>query len=182
MKRLFVGIPLSSDLKQGIEPLLTELKLPGISPVAMENLHLTLKFLGEVEEEKILKIQEKLSQLASLTPSFRVELQGIGAFPNLKQPKVVWIGTESKELVKLMREADKEWNDIRQNEHPAEMPHLTLARIKSTNEFLLRSFLHRYSNQNWGSLKVDRICLYEATLTPTGPIYAVLSENKLKMS
>ena len=62
-----------------------------------------LEISREVEEEKILKIQEKLSQLASLTPSFRVELQGIGAFPNLKQPKVVWIGTESKELVKLMR-------------------------------------------------------------------------------
>ncbi|MFH0701865.1 MAG: RNA 2',3'-cyclic phosphodiesterase [Candidatus Woesearchaeota archaeon] len=181
MKRLFVGIPLSFDLKREIEPFLTELKLPGISPVAVENLHLTIKFLGEVEEEKILEISEKLSQLASLTPSFPVELKGIGVFPDLKQPRVVWIGTESKELVRLMRTVDKELDYIRQNEHAAGIPHLTLARIKSTNEFLLRSFLHRHSNQNWGTLKVDRICLYEATLTPIGPIYAVLSENKLKM-
>lgn len=181
MKRLFVGIPFPPDLRVKIEPVLAELKLPGVSPVAVENLHLTIKFLGEVEEKKLLEIEEKLSKLASLTPSFPVEFRGIGAFPDLKQPQVVWIGAESKELVELMRTADKELDYIHQNEHSSEIPHLTLARIKRLDPLSdFDNFLRGYQNRRWGTLKVGKICLFEAKLTPKGPIYGVLSENKLK--
>lgn len=183
MKRLFVGIPLSSDLRSKIEPLLTELKLLGISTVAVENLHLTVKFLGEVKEEELPEIKEKLTKLASLTPSFRVELKGISAFSDFKQLRVVWVGAESKELVRLMRTTNRKLDNIRKNEYPKEVPHLTLARIKKIeNSSNFNIFMAKFKTFSFGVQEVRKIYIFEAKSTPKGPIYRVLMEIKLKTS
>jgi len=183
MKRLFVGIPLSFALKQKLKPLIEQLSLPGVNPVALENLHLTVKFLGEVEEGKLEEIQEILEELSLRTPSFRVELTHLGEFPDEEHPKVLWVGLEDGELVHLMRLADRKLDYIRENEHKEEIPHLTLARIKSEVSLKqLKPFFIKYGKTNFGVWDIDQINLYEAKLTPKGPTYRPVREFKLKMS
>jgi len=183
MKRLFVGIPLSFELKQKLKPVLEELSLPGVAPVGIEKLHLTVKFLGEVEEEKIPEIQEKLQEISLKTSPFRVELGHLGVFPEEGNPKVLWVGVESEEMTHLMQLADKSLDYTRANEHKEEIPHLTLARIKNNSSLSqLKTIFFKYKSLQWGVWDIDKIHLYEAELTPKGPIYSPLQEFKLKMS
>lgn len=182
MKRLFVGIPLSFDLKQKLIPLLEQLSLPGVSPVSIENLHLTLKFLGEVEEKKILELEQELQKIALKTTPFRVELGHLGAFPDEVNPGVIWVRVESEEMIRLMQIIDMGLDHIRANEHKEEIPHLTLARIKNdTHIDKIKEILSTFK-ENPGVWDIDKFYLYEAKLTPKGPIYSPLSEFKLKMS
>ena len=172
MKRLFVGIPLSFELKQKLKPLLEKLSLPGINPVSIENLHLTLKFLGEVEENKIPEIEKILEEISLRTPPFRVELRGLGEFPDEENPSVLWAGVEDGVIIDLMKLADQKLDYLRANDHRQEIPHLTLARIKGSADLkLLKQIFLKNKDLEFGFWDIDKIHLYEAKLTPNGPIY-----------
>ena len=182
--RLFVGIPVSAAVQEKIKVLLTALKQSGadLAAVSPEKLHFTLKFLGDTEENKIEEIAPILSSLASRQKPFSLSLRKVGVFPLIDNIKVIWVGSDSKEFVSLMKEVNAKLNYLRPNEHADEIPHVTLARMKSArNQDKVRAFLEQYSRYDAGTMNLDRFILYASELRPEGPPYTVVQEFKLKI-
>jgi 2'-5' RNA ligase len=179
--RLFVGIPLAEEARSKLKPLLQELKLPGINTVPTENLHFTVKFLGEVEEEKIAEIIVQLEKLVQSFSVFMVEFTGVGAFPDLSAPQVLWLGAKSTELLRLMQDTDAALDHLRKDEHASGFPHLTLARIKLVKDYpRWLEKIKAFDKIKLEEMRVDNIVLYESILGKDGPRYKVVKEFRLK--
>lgn len=176
-KRLFVGVPLSEEIKEKIKPAVRKLRETGavLNLVAPENLHFTLKFLGDVEESGVEEIKEKLS-LAVKGSKFTFPIKKVGYFPGGERVNTIWLGAESRELRELMKKVNQALNYIRE-EKREEMPHLTLARVKSgKNKEKLLKVLLEVKDEDFGQMIVDKIILYESELKPEGPVYRVVGE------
>ncbi len=180
--RTFIGIDLPIEIKENLKELIEKLKkIKEAKPVKVENLHITLKFLGEIEEEKIEKIKEKLEICAKNFNSANVEIKGIGVFPSEKRLRVLWVGTEDngylKKLNNKIEEAMEEFGFEREREF---VSHITIARFKSIpNLNLIREILEKYNSFSFGKFKIVNFNLYESKLMPEGPIYKVITKFKL---
>src|SRR3989338_2267784 len=121
--RCFIAMEIPSPIKKKIEPLLQELRMQGIKPIAVENIHVTLKFLGSVSNEMLENIKKALSHVK--VDAFSFSVQGIGCFPTEKRPRVVWVGCESVEFEKLAQEINTALTPLFPKE--ACTAHLTIA-------------------------------------------------------
>ena len=93
--RSFIAIELPDEVKTGLRKLQNELKLPGqtfVKWVAPNSIHLTLKFLGNIPPQKVAEITRVMEQASQAISSFQLEVTEVGAFPNLRQPRVLWVG------------------------------------------------------------------------------------------
>ena len=171
--RAFVAVKLPEDISDSLEDFLDDIRpLSKIHWVKREQFHITLKFLGELEPEVIDDVIESLKPLKHFEP-FRIELSTIGAFPNMKNANVLWLGCSrgSKELAGLSRQV----NDILYRDEELERDtrkfraHLTLARLKgeSVSENVINQ-LGTFPLMNW---LCDELVLMRSVLTPKGPIY-----------
>ena len=155
----------------------------GVRAVKSSQLHLTLKFLGEVPEKRIQLIKDAIKEIK--IPPFTLSLHGIGCFPNIKYIRVVWIGiTEGKESLKhLAKMVEKELIPLGFAKDKREFsPHLTLARIKSlgsADKNKLIKMIQHSKEKEFGVQKIEKFILKKSTLTPTGPIYEDLFEVPL---
>lgn len=180
--RLFAGIPLPEQIREAIDRVIRDWKaeVSGIKYVERENLHITLKFIGEVEEQKAERIKELLG-MVSFNP-IEVELEGVGAFPSADRPRVVWIGVKKgfNEIAALSRQIDEllAWEGIPQ-EMKAFHPHVTIGRVRRYSP-AIKSKMEKYAGRSFGSFTVDRFVLYKSTLTPRGPIYDRLQTYEVK--
>ncbi|MEW5896194.1 MAG: RNA 2',3'-cyclic phosphodiesterase [Nanoarchaeota archaeon] len=177
-KRLFIGIPLSIEIKENIKFLIEELKQTAadLKLVSVENLHFTLKFLGDVEEGKIAEIKEKVKKAAGSCAKFPVKIKGVGVFPDINRINVLWLGTGNSLMLPLMKRINKQLNYIRKEEH-GEQSHLTLARVKSgKNKDKLQDFVRKFAHEEFGEMIVDKVVLCESELTKEGPVYKVVKE------
>ena len=148
--------------------------------VVPENLHLTLRFLGEIEEDVIQRIAEGMKAL-SLEP-FEIQFKGVGAFPSITRMNVVWVaiekgGRELKEIAETLEPC------IIDNGIPPDRkgfsPHLTVARIRSgRNKQQVSDLLGELGERDFGSMETESIRLKKSVLTPDGPIYSTLFEVK----
>lgn len=187
--RLFIGVPVSKEVQERVSSFLFLLKDTGadISPVPKENLHFTIKFLGDVEDSKIPSIQETLTTISSQQNQFRLTLSKVGVFPSLDNIEVIWIGGSS-ELLPLIKATDKALNTIKKNDHPEDIPHLTIARRRSEKDAsALRTFIQEHNDDSFGEMKVDHFVLYKSILTSSGPVYQeirtyFLNQNIFKTS
>src|SRR3989338_871018 len=103
MPRLLVALPLIFSFKEQFKPLLIELaEISGIKLVPLENLHVTLQFVGQVNALEVDRIIDALQVVGQQCSSFSVIVQKVGVFPDLAQPRVVWARLESLELIRLM--------------------------------------------------------------------------------
>ena len=93
MLRLFIALEMDHSLHAGIEALVTDVKRLGLhaSWMPVHNMHLTLKFLGDTDEKHVESIKKILDECACVTAPFETVLQGIGVFPNFRQPRVLWL-------------------------------------------------------------------------------------------
>lgn len=177
LKRLFIGIPLSSEIKEQLRKIQAELKpLEGLKLVEPENLHLTLKFIGEVKEEKLEKIKAALEKL-DLGKKFPVKVRSIGAFPNENYIKVIWFGLEDDtEMADLQKKVDFGLSKM----FPVEkefLSHVTLARVKFVQDKeKLQQFLAKFRNLDLGQMLVEKVVLYESVLKREGPEYKTVEE------
>lgn len=181
-KRLFVAVPVSKEVQERIKAIYQPLTDTGadLKLVSLENLHFTVKFLGEVEESKIPELIKKINAFADKRNRFSVNLKGVGAFPNKNTIKVVWIGADNPQLISLIKDLDRELNYFKKKEQE-EIPHLTIARVKSEkNKDKLVNFIARFATENFGNLVVEKLILYESKLTQAGPHYTLLGEWNLK--
>lgn len=144
--------------------------------VEIENIHFTLRFLGDTSISRIDEIESSLSQI-SFEP-FDIEIQGVGAFPNNRRPRVIWIGvTQNADgVVKLKKEIDSRLKTLGyQPEGKKFTPHATIARVRYIKEAerLVRN-LDELGDTQIGTMTVSKFNMKKSTLTPSGPIYETL--------
>jgi len=153
-----------------------------LKPVKPENMHLTLKFLGEISEGRVDEISDVLTDCLSSFSAFDVSLKGVGVFPNLKRIRVVWVGYDKnrEKLVGMNNSIEGALSKIGfQREHRFH-PHLTLARVRSPRkQDELISFVKKYESTPFGEIKIKSVDLMQSTLTPKGPIYSILRSVEL---
>jgi len=148
-----------------------------------EQIHLTLKFFGNIEASKVEPITNFVEGVTQTTSSFHLIARGMGAFPHLKNPRVIWIGlVDTKEiLIPFQKELDVRFEKIGfQAEDRSFHPHLTLGRMKSgRGKEELASRIEKYREVELGEFQVEEVVLYKSDLRPTGSIYTALREIKL---
>jgi len=183
MKRIFVAVTVSEEVKDRIKPVLDELAKTGadLKLVSVFNLHFTLKFLGDVDERKIPEIERKLESIAQKVKYFEISLRGVGVFPSLDRISVVWIGVEDSKLVSLMKMVGKELAYLKKNDHEEEVAHLTIARVKTErNKEKLQEFVKKFEKKEFGTMKVDKLILFESELKREGAVHKVVREWALE--
>jgi 2'-5' RNA ligase len=178
MKRLFVAISPPEELCRDIADLARA--VPGGRPVPPEQLHLTLKFIGEVEGGKLLDIKEALTEI--LRPAFSLSLRGVGFFPPRGMPKVVWVGIEpGEEVDRLRRDIEKTLFAAGiPKEQQKFVPHLTLARLKDANISRLQGFMAGNSLLRSPPFAVTAFTLFSSQLTAKGALHSEVAVYPLK--
>jgi RNA 2',3'-cyclic 3'-phosphodiesterase len=178
MKRLFVAISPPQEVCRDIAELART--VPGGRPVVLEQLHLTLKFIGEVEGGKLLDIKEALVEISR--PAFSLSLRGVGVFPPRGMPRVVWVGIEPVEEVdRLRRDIEKTLFAAGiPKEKQKFAPHLTLAKLKDANISLLQSFMAGNSLLRSPPFEVTAFTLFSSQLTAKGALHSEVVVYPLK--
>lgn len=184
MIRLFVALLLPDDLKKKLAVLISQLRplAGGIKWVEPENLHLTLKFIGERPETDVAPITAAIETAIGDRKSFDVHITGCGGFPNLRNPRVIWVGMENAEpAIEMAARIDGQLQTlgIPPEDRPFS-PHLTIGRVKMKTNLTPLSIQMGKTNFDAGILTVDRVGLVKSTLTPRGPIYENFRVFKLE--
>jgi RNA 2',3'-cyclic 3'-phosphodiesterase len=153
-----------------------------VRAVAPENLHLTLRFLGETPAEQLGAVAEVIRQQALKTPAFAFDLRGVGLFPDMSRPTVVWAaGQGDGPLIQLAAALAPGLEALGfASEQRPFVCHLTLARIKARPPAELRQFLDRYRGESFGVVRVGSVDLMLSELLPNGPQYSVAATVGLR--
>lgn len=180
--RTFIAIDLIDENKSALTKLQDELKqaradVKWVEPV---NIHLTLKFLGEVTDEYVGKVKEALDKTAAGFKPFEISLSGIGAFPELDYARVIWVGVEKgkEETEEVARRLEDELEKFgfAKDERPF-TAHLTIGRVRTgKNKEALKEKINLLNAKPYplNPQTISQIVLYQSKLTPNGPIYTPL--------
>lgn len=181
--RCFLAVDIPEHVKKNLWQVIQNIKkeLTGIKWVEPHNLHITIKFLGELEDEKVLSLLEILEKRLSHSGTFTLKLKSFGFFPDIRRPRVFWVGVEDRgeNLKKLWKEIENivpKFGVSRDNR--SFTPHLTLARIKRPVK-IKKSSLEELKEFESSSFNVDTLVFYKSVLTSEGPIYTKIKEIKL---
>lgn len=177
--RLFVAIPVPEEIKKYAWYIRNELEAlsADVKWVEYENYHLTLKFLGEVEEYKLDGIKKALNYAAESSPPFRLKLSRLGFFPNHHHPRVLWIGVkgEMEKAYFLGERIDAYLGELGFENDKKRTFHLTLGRIRSESnkDKLVNRVYEINGNLEEYGFTVNNFLLMESYLYKEGPVYKV---------
>ncbi len=185
--RTFIAIDLSEDIKGALARVQSHLIYSGsdVKWVKPDNAHLTLKFLGEVGEDRIPEIGSVLDLVGKDTAPFKISLKGIGAFPEIDYPRVLWIGIDDgkDQLKALAEKIDAGLSNIGfAKESRPFVAHLTLGKVRSPkNKAVLKDKILSIPPQSTicEAQSVSSIVLFKSTLAPAGSIYTRIKEPLL---
>jgi 2'-5' RNA ligase len=183
--RSFLAIELPKPILRKIEEVQGDLRLThaDVRWVSPEKIHLTLKFFGNIEESRIDPIFKSIEEPIHSTLPFSLKVRGVGAFPQLKNPRVIWMGLveEREALTSLQKQIETHLEKVGfQPEDRPFHPHLTLGRMKSSQgKGELVGRIEKHKEEEFGDLRVERVVLFKSDLKPTGPIYTPLGDVKL---
>lgn len=176
MIRLFIALPLGPQVETCLEKVISLLKQEGgaVKWVDPRNIHLTVRFLGDTEESRVPALRELLDTVAGRYSSIDTTIDRLGAFPNLRRPRVFWAGLRNNldDLENLAIEVEQGVRRIGfEPEQKRFRAHLTLGRVKRNKG--LDSLLTFIESLDFVEtpLILDRLVLFKSTLTPRGPIY-----------
>jgi 2'-5' RNA ligase len=179
--RSFFAIPISFDCRQEIYKLILNLKsdFPSeIRWVGIDNLHLTLKFLGEFSSEDIPRIEGILKPVLFSLDQFDLTFHNLGVFPNERKPRIIWTGiTYPDELTKIFQEIEIAALEMGYpKDDKGFSPHITIGRVKNGASDLLRmgDILKKKRVGEICRSHVDRVNFYQSSLRSTGPVYSIL--------
>ena len=184
--RTFVAIELDKKIKDSLSALIRKLDTAGrnVRWVESQGMHLTLKFLGEISQDKITEVESVLGNIAKDYPPFQLSFTGTGTFPpGARVPRIVWVGVGKNETLQMIQARVE--NELQKIHFPREKrkfhPHLTFGRVKGPQnlETVIRT-LNQYKEVDFGGMTVNRISLFKSTLKPSGAEYTILSEHRLE--
>lgn len=177
MLRLFVALDFPDDIRRRLAGLGGG--VPGARWTEAENLHLTLRFIGEVPDDLAGDIDAALADVAA--PAFELTLDGVGVFGSGRASRVLWAGVERSEpLVHLQAKIESAL--VRAGLEPEERrftPHVTLARLKDASQDRIGRFIAERGLFRAGPFPVDHVTLYRSHLGRTGPVYEAIAEYGL---
>ena len=183
--RLFIAIELPSNIIDGLRNVQEELKDKSnkLSWAKPENIHLTLKFLGDTETGKIDSMVNILEGIAGKSFGFEISVKGVGTFPAAGNPRVIWVGIEeNKDMLQLYNNIEEGLAALGfEKERRDFKPHLTIGRIKFLNDRAgLKRGLEKVAGLNLARFAVAGFALFKSTLTPEGAIHTRLKEYTLQ--
>lgn len=175
MVRLFIALIFPDEIKAALGRLIDELRPMGrgIKWVEPHNIHLTLKFIGEISEKKVDPIIDAVGDVLAGRAGFEGHIAGCGGFPNLKRPRVLWVGLNGADpAVDIAKKLNHKLIPIGvKSEKKPLSPHLTLGRIRKPTDLSELTAYMENLNFDAGSVILDKVALVKSTLTPGGPIY-----------
>lgn len=187
MVRVFIAIEIEDpqtlrriiEVRDRVLACSKEIKMKGVED---ENIHLTLRFIGEIPESMVEDIK-KCIDLCSSVSSFKMRIRGLGAFPSPSRPRVIWVGVEEGEdkLKKLWNLVEGCLSKLVKPDRRGFVPHITIARVKVFRKSkCLASLISELQDLDLGESQITRVKLKKSTLTPKGPIYTDLAEVLLR--
>jgi 2'-5' RNA ligase len=198
--RSFIAIECPEGIKEAIQKIQQELKMAMdisssinskvLSWVHPGGFHLTLKFLGQVDENRLSKVRERIGEVVASFSPFTIHIEGVGVFPSAKAPRVIWIGAKSvgDDLIQLQGRVEEVLDPLGfLRESRPFHPHLTLCRIKSERKELdfrlIRDTLSKWLAANQqkacGQFEAKEVLLMKSDLQPGGAVYTPLVVLKL---
>lgn len=184
--RTFVAVEMSEAVRAAAAKVIRRLGKcdAGIRWVEPENMHLTLKFLGEVNTLEIPDVCRAVEQAVAEVPGFSLDVAGVGAFPKIERPRTIWLGVTqgAEELAGLQKQIEK---SLKKLGYPPDnrrfSPHLTVGRVKKAGPELdeLSELVKSLSDRAVGTSAVDEVTVFSSELTREGPVYQALSHASL---
>ena len=150
--------------------------------VEYNNLHLTLKFLGDIQENSINDIERSIKDAVNEIQPFTIQLKGTGVFPNKNYIRVIWIGIKNSEILSTISvNIDNNLTRLGfKKDKKGFSAHLTIGRVRTAkNKSALLNIIERYTDFTFSTQEVNSIKLKKSQLTPKGPIYTTLKDIKL---
>ena len=184
--RAFIAIDLPPAVRTALADLQQKLKQTGLNArwVNPKNIHLTLKFLGEIEPGNVAEISTAIKTAAAKHTPFSLTASGIGVFPNMRKARVLWAGLSEgvAELIDLQKDLDGALASCGfERENRPFRGHLTLARFRDrVNPAKLETALKEVGGARAGQWSVDDLVLFQSDLQPSGPIYTKLAVHPLQ--
>ncbi len=177
MIRLFIAIDIPEAIRKELEGF--GRSIPNARPVPMDQFHLTLKFIGEVEENRILDIDDALKEI--IQPEFSLRLKGVGTFPPRGAPRILWAGVEPMDRTIALRNSIE--RTLAAKGIPRDkrkfFPHLTLARLSNCPIHSLQQFLAGNAFLQTPEFEVEYFHLYSSWLTKKGALHTIQSSYPL---
>ena len=184
--RTFLAVELTEPVRQAITVLQDQLARSGseVKWTEPENLHVTLLFLGEVEDRQVPRVCRIAEEVAGQHARFRISVEQLSCFPHPRRPRILWvgIGAGTQELVALHDSLEPPMIDLGyRREERRYVPHITLGRIKSDGpvDSLVKA-MARKADWQGGEMEVREVSILSSELTPEGPLYTVLGRAPLQ--
>ena len=180
MIRAFIAVTLDAKVIEKIADTSTRLRpeITGVRWVAPANFHLTLKFLGGIDEALVEPIEARLREQLRLFPRFSINAKGLGVFPNSKQPRVLWVGLTGDRLVALASRVEAALQQLGFTPETRKFtPHLTIGRWRQAERApgSLIQHLETWRVYDFGKSNVENVNLIQSVLTPKGASYNQLA-------
>ena len=184
MMRLFIAMPLPGDIEEELGRIIFLLKQKGgsVKWVTPKNIHLTMKFLGDTEENLVDSIKEQIDAIAREYAAVETVISRLGAFPNLSRPRVIWAGLDKniETLAEISGKVEAAVESLGfEREERRFKAHLTLGRVRQPAGLSDLTAYMKSLDVPEMSFPMDRLVLFRSTLTPRGPIYDRLHEVML---
>jgi RNA 2',3'-cyclic 3'-phosphodiesterase len=184
--RTFIGIDISGDTRDAATDLQEALAKTGarVKWVEPENMHVTLLFLGDIDDRELVAVCRAVKEVAAREAPFSLSVSGLGAFPNLRRPKVLWVGIKDgteplHRLNAALEERMLDLNVYRQEEH-GYTPHLTLGRVSDAGSGTTAAGeMQKHLAWDGGRTAVGEVVVYSSEMERSGPVYRVLGRAPL---
>jgi 2'-5' RNA ligase len=182
--RSFIAIELPETVKSALAELQQELKKCGadIRWIKLASIHLTLKFLGNIEDKVVENIVKVIKGTCEKYSEFNLDIKGVGVFPNIKSPRVIWVGVNSNTAISgLQNEIEGGMSSLGfERENRKFTPHLTLGRFRSyQGKASLVDKIESYKDTTFGIMDVNSVSLIKSDLSPAGAKYTRLANVAL---
>jgi RNA 2',3'-cyclic 3'-phosphodiesterase len=182
--RTFIAVDFSAEMIDQIEQIInyfkTQVPQGALKWVETKNLHLTIKFLGDISKELLPQVENILKTELRQFPSFDIRVEELGMYPHNKKPRVIWLGIKGGEpLIEIHQKLERALVKAQiPPEGRAYSPHLTIARVRrktdpNTTKLIGRN-LSNFKVDSLGTLTIDQVQFYQSELTRQGPIYTRL--------
>lgn len=183
--RTFIAVPLPPECQRMLEQIQGRLRAAGadVRWVSISSIHLTLKFLGEIDPVILPQLTESLRGASAPEPGFSLRLRGLGGFPNLRNPRIIWCGVEGEiaQLQQLQTKVEQACSHLGFAPEQREFhPHLTLGRVQGKRNLQPLLDYIKIGCELECTFNADSYNVYQSTLTPRGAIYSILESIPLR--